>query len=191
MSPVNLQSLDELYHEVRECRNCDLWQSRDLAVPGEGPERAAVMLVGEAPGAKEDRTGLPFQGNAGRVFNKLLGIAGLRREEVYVTGAVKCRPPKNRDPRAEEIDACNPYLRRQIDLVKPRIIVALGRFGLLAAMGRKEPIARLRGRVLEHHGVSVIATYHPAAGFYREELMRAMEEDMRRLGELVAAGAGE
>lgn len=184
---MNLRTLDELYHEVRECRNCDLWQSRTLAVPGEGPERAAVMFVGESPGEKEDRTGLPFQGNAGRAFNKLLGVAGLRREEVYVTGAVKCRPPKNRDPRAEEIDACNPYLRRQIELVQPRIIVALGRFGLLAATGSQEPIARLRGQPFEHRGVTVLATYHPAAAFYREELKEAMEEDMRRLGELLRA----
>lgn len=126
---MNLQSLDALYHEVRECRNCNLWQSRILAVPGEGPEPAAVMFVGEAPGEREDRTGLPFQGNAGRVFNKVLVGAGLRWEEVYITGAVKCRPPKNRDPRSEEIEACNPYLRRQIELVQPGIIVALGRFG--------------------------------------------------------------
>ena len=184
---MNLRSLDELYHEVRECRNCPLWQSRTLAVPGEGPERAGVMFVGESPGEKEDRSGLPFQGNAGRVFNQLLDLAGLRRDEVYITGAVKCRPPENRKPRAEEIEACNPYLRRQIELIQPRIIVALGRFGLLAVTGDKAPIAGLRGRVLEHRGISVIATYHPASAFYRRELRQAMEDDIRRVGELAHA----
>ncbi len=182
---MSSESVTELYREIRECRECELRQGRELAVPGEGPEHATVMFVGEAPGEKEDRTGLPFQGNAGRVFDKLLGIAGLQREEVYVTGAVKCRPPENRDPKAEEIHACNRYLRRQIELVRPRVIVALGRSGLMAVTGGKEAIANLRGRPLEHNGATLLVTYHPAAAFYRRELKEQLEDDFRLLGQIV------
>lgn len=176
-------TLEEIKLAARVCRRCPLCESRTLAVPGEGPVGATVMFVGEAPGKHEDESGLPFQGNAGRVFDKLLEQSGLMRAEVFITGAVKCRPPENRDPKAGEIDACNPYLRRQIELVQPRIICALGRHGLSAVLGRKAVLTEWRGRFAEFEGRTLTATYHPAAAFYRQELKQAMQEDMRRLGE--------
>lgn len=176
-----------LERAIRTCPRCPLRESRRLAVPGEGPRPAPVMFVGESPGEKEDATGRPFVGNAGRLFDSLLLRAGLRREEVFLTNAVKCRPPGNRSPRPAEVEACRCYLRRQIELVDPAVICPLGRHGLRAVLGREEAIAPLRSRPFEHDGRTVLAMYHPAAAFYRPELKAALEEDMRRLLQLLGA----
>lgn len=172
--------------EVAACRRCPLAEGRVRAVPGEGPAPARVMFVGEAPGEKEDETGRPFVGNAGRVFDKLLAEAGLKREDVFVTGAVKCRPPGNRNPRAGEIEACRPYLERQLAAVRPQVVCAMGRAALRALLGREPPpelsLSRAHGRAVRRDGYWLFPTYHPAAAFYRQELKQALEDDMRRLG---------
>jgi uracil-DNA glycosylase family 4 len=176
-----------LVKEIMSCTKCPLHKSRKNPVPGEGPLDANIMIVGEAPGRHEDEVGRPFVGPAGKLLDYLLEIAGLKREEVFITNVVKCRPPKNRDPRPEEINACLPYLIRQIKLIRPSIILALGRISgstLYKLIKRK-----WRGMTTEH-GVPVegtidgikliiIPTYHPAAALYKPELKRILEEDFK------------
>ncbi len=178
-------TLDEVAQAVRRCTRCPLHAHRTHAVPGEGPDRARVMLIGEAPGYYEDRSGRPFVGAAGRFLNHLLELAGLAREQVFITNIVKCRPPRNRDPRPEEIKACQVYLQAQLRLIDPRVIVTLGRF----AMGYFLPEARIswvHGRPYRVQHRWVVPMYHPAAGLYREALRPVLEEDFRNLGRWLA-----
>ncbi len=188
-----------LEEEIRRCRRCPLYKFRRNAVPGEGNRNAEVMFVGEAPGAMEDKEGRPFVGAAGKLLTELLEGIGLRRRDVYITNIVKCRPPHNRDPREEEIKACLPYLRRQIKLVEPRVIVALGRHAARTLFSE----AGLEWRSMSRqHGVAVEAvvngervilfpTYHPAAALYNPGLRGVLEEDFRRLKNLITAKRSE
>lgn len=154
---------DELVTDIRDCRACVLCERRSQTVPGVGDRRARWMLVGEGPGAEEDLRGEPFVGQAGRLLDNMLAAIGLRRgEDVYIANAVKCRPPHNRTPEAGEIAACLPYLERQIDLVQPRLLVALGRPAAQALLGTEVRIGAARGRLFEHRGTPVLVTYHPA-----------------------------
>ncbi len=190
---------ERLEEEIRRCTRCPLHRYRRNAVPGEGNRNADVMLVGEAPGAREDEQGRPFVGAAGKLLNELLGLAGLERRSVYITNVVKCRPPRNRDPREEEIRACLPYLRRQVMLIRPRILVALGRHAartLFEEAGLEwRSMARQHGMPVEAvvAGVKLILypTYHPAAALYNPGLRGSLEEDFRRLGTLAARRSGE
>ncbi|MCE4628547.1 MAG: uracil-DNA glycosylase [Desulfurococcales archaeon] len=185
-----------LVEEIRNCTKCRLHATRKNPVPGEGPLDADIMLVGEAPGKREDELGRPFVGRAGELLNALLGLAGLRREDVYITNVVKCRPPGNRDPREDEIAACLPYLIRQIQIIAPKVIVALGRHAgrtLYSLAGKKWPgIKRAHGRAIPARiaGVSVTlyATYHPAAALYNPELRSVLEEDFRKLPSIIGGG---
>ncbi len=156
--------LDALERQVADCRACELAETRTRTVFGVGNPRAAWMLVGEAPGAEEDRRGEPFVGRAGQLLNAMLAAAGRSREEVYIANVLKCRPPNNRDPLGEEVVQCAPYLHRQIRLVQPALIIALGRFAAQALLKTHDPIGRLRGRVHRHPetGVPLVVTYHPA-----------------------------
>jgi len=179
------------------CRKCSLHLTRKNPVPGEGPLDAELMLVGEAPGRNEDLQGRPFVGQAGRVLNTLLRSIGLSRSNVYITNIVKCRPPNNRDPRPEEIRACLPFLRRQVELVRPKIIVALGRHAgktLFEEAGLHwRGISREHGRPREVvlWGVQVVLfpTYHPAAALYKPEIRGVREEDFKRLSGLLGGGS--
>lgn len=176
--------LDDLARQIRTCTRCPLHQTRTRAVPGEGPPSARVMCIGEAPGFYEDRSGRPFVGAAGHFLNELLTLAGLKREDVFITNIVKCRPPNNRDPLPEEIEACKGYLEEQLRLIAPQVIVTLGRF----AMGYFLPeakISQVHGQVFHVQGRIVVPMYHPAAGLYREPLRAVIEEDFRRLGEFL------
>ena len=174
-----------LVEEIAKCTKCPLHLHRRNPVPGEGPLDARVMVVGEAPGKKEDEQGRPFVGPAGQLLNQLLGLAGLDRSQVYITNVVKCRPPGNRDPRDEEIEACLPYLIRQIRLIQPGLIIAVGRHAgrtlyRLAGL-RWTSMTRLHGRVVEAtiagHRVLLAVTYHPAAALYKPPIRRLLEED--------------
>jgi DNA polymerase len=148
---------------VEGCTACKLAATRTRAVFGVGDEHAEWLFVGEAPGAEEDARGEPFVGQAGRLLDAMLAAIGLARgRNVYITNILKSRPPGNRNPEADEIAACLPYLLRQIDLIQPRIIVALGRFAAQTLLDSDEPIARLRGRVHRFRGIALVATYHPA-----------------------------
>jgi len=191
-------SYEELVEQIRSCTRCPLHRTRRNPVPGEGPLDARVMFVGEAPGRREDEQGRPFVGMAGRLLNTLLASAGLRREEVYITNVVKCRPPGNRDPRPEEIAACNPYLRAQVRLIEPEIVVALGRISgktLFEAAGlswRGIKAERGRPRRVRLYGIetTLLATYHPAAALYNPQIKPLLEEDFQLLRRLLG-GQGE
>ena len=175
-----MSELQQLAGQIRTCMDCNLSQHRTRAVPGEGPEEADLMFIGEGPGYNEDQQGRPFVGQAGQYLEELLASIGFSRDEVYITNMVKCRPPDNRDPQPPEIAACSKYLERQIDLINPRIIVTLGRFSL----GRffpGESITRARGRLRQKDGRLIFPVMHPAAALRRPELRATMVEDFRAI----------
>ncbi len=154
---------DRLTHAILQCTGCVLHQTRTQAVPGAGDRGADWLVVGEAPGAEEDARGEPFVGQAGRLLDAMLAAIDLARgENVYLANVLKCRPPGNRNPSPEEVAACLPYLLRQIELIRPKIILALGRFAIQVLLGTEDPIGRLRGRVHDFRGIPVVASYHPA-----------------------------
>jgi DNA polymerase len=175
---------DELYERVRGCTRCPLAATRTLAVPGEGPLDAQVMFIGEAPGANEDRQGRPFVGAAGNFLGELLAAAGLRREDVYICNVLKCRPPGNRDPQPDEIEACRDHLDEQIDLIDPLVIVTLGRFSM-ARYFRGQSISRIHGQPREIAGRYYVPMYHPAAALHQGNLKSVMLADFRELGRLL------
>jgi uracil-DNA glycosylase family 4 len=152
----------ELETAVRSCTKCPLHATRTQTVFGVGHRRAQWMFIGEAPGGDEDRQGEPFVGRAGQLLNAILFAIGLKREEVYIANVLKCRPPGNRDPQPEEVIQCEPYLLRQIELIKPRLIVALGRHAAHSLLKTEVPLGKLRGQRLSYHGTPLIVTYHPA-----------------------------
>jgi DNA polymerase len=157
------QSLEDLKSAIADCRRCKLWPGRTHLVFGVGNAKAAVMFVGEGPGRDEDLQGEPFVGRAGQLLTDIITKGmGLRREDVYIANVIKCRPPENRNPEPDEIESCEPFLRRQIDLVKPKIIVALGKFAVQTLLRTKVPIMRLRGSWHDYHGIKLMPTLHPA-----------------------------
>jgi len=173
--------LEEIAEQVRTCELCRLSQSRTQAVPGEGPAQADIMFIGEGPGFHEDRQGRPFVGAAGKFLEELLTSIGLDRTQVYITNLVKCRPPGNRDPKEDELEACtSSYLERQIEAINPKVIVTLGRF----SMARYFPNARIsgvHGRAQPINGRLVVPMYHPAAALHQPALRSAIEADFHRL----------
>lgn len=160
--PAEADPLEEIRRELGECRRCRLHEGRHHLVFGEGNPRAALMVVGEAPGEEEDLQGRPFVGRAGALLTRMLRAIGMERPEVYITNVVKCRPPQNRTPRPDEIAACIPTLRRQIEAIRPRVILALGGVAARALLESPEGITKLRGRVHRRGDVAVVPTYHPA-----------------------------
>lgn len=176
-----MSELTDLHEKILVCPDCELCQSRTRAVPGEGPENVEVMFVGEAPGWHEDRQGRPFVGPAGHFLNELLASVGLRRDQVFITNVVKCRPPNNRDPLPKEIEACRKYLQRQLELINPKLVVTLGRHALDwflpgETIGKSHGVAR-RG----NDGRYVLPLYHPAAALHQQSLRKTIEEDFKKL----------
>ncbi len=161
---ISKMELDALRSVVAKCTACALHQSRTQTVFGVGDPKADWMIVGEAPGAEEDRQGEPFVGRAGMLLNAMLAAVGFKREQVYIANILKCRPPGNRDPRAEEVQCCLPFLHRQIDLIRPKLILCVGRVAAQQLLHTDAPLARLRGRVhrLDQRPFPVVVTYHPA-----------------------------
>ena len=170
----------ELHDVIRTCTLCALAATRTHAVPGEGPLTAEVMCIGEAPGMNEDKQGRPFVGAAGQFLGELLGAAGLTREQVYICNVLKCRPPGNRDPLPNEIDACAEYLDLQIDLVDPLVIVTLGRFSM-SKWFPQQAISRIHGSVKEVDDRFVVPMYHPAAALHQGSLRQVLLDDFARL----------
>ncbi len=170
---------------VRGCRQCVLHESRTNVVFGVGARDAQLMFIGEAPGGEEDRRGEPFVGAAGQLLNAMLAAIGLEREEVFIANILKCRPPGNRDPHVEEVAACNAYLQRQVDLVAPRLIVALGRVAAQNCLGTSAPLGRLRGKLhsFGERGTPLLATYHPAYLLRSPSQKRKSWEDLKRIRE--------
>jgi uracil-DNA glycosylase family 4 len=157
-----IPALEEIKAEMGKCRRCKLYAGATQMVFGDGAPEADLMFIGEAPGEEEDRQGLPFVGPAGQVLNNLLNKLGLRREEVYITNVVKRRPPGNRDPEPDEIAACLPFLKKQIQAVRPRVIVTLGKVATQALLGTKEPLTKVRGRWQKYDNLRVMPTFHPS-----------------------------
>lgn len=190
-----LPDLDAVRAVAERCVRCPLHETRQNVVFGEGDPRADLVCVGEAPGAHEDRTGRPFVGRAGQRLDRLLLTAGFSRESVYICNVLKSRPPRNRDPLPEEIQACSPYLRRQLDLIEPRVIVAFGTFAARTLLESRESLGRMRRRVHRYRGVPVVVTYHPAALLRNPRWTRLAWEDLQRArrlaeGESAAAWGG-
>ncbi|HEU4588710.1 MAG TPA: uracil-DNA glycosylase [Gemmatimonadales bacterium] len=176
----DLKTLDAVAERIRTTYCCDkLCPNRTNAVPGEGNPKARLMLVGEGPGATEDQTGRPFVGAAGNLLNGILEAIGLRREDVYITNVVKCRPPQNRKPLPDEIAACIPYLYRQIELVKPKVILALGGTAAEGLLGVKKSLGELRGKVHHFGKIPLVVTYHPAALLRNPNWKKPTWDDVR------------
>ncbi len=183
------KGLEEIADEVRRCCKCGLGSVRTNAVPGEGNPHACIMFVGEGPGADEDAQGRPFVGRAGQLLDKIIKACGLKRSDVWIGNILKCRPPENRDPRPEEIISCLPYLQRQIELINPEIIVALGAHAAKTLLNTTKPIGQLRGQFHEYYAglgrtpVKLMATYHPAYLLrnYSQDNRKKVWEDMKKV----------
>jgi DNA polymerase len=182
------QALGAVEREVRACTQCKLHRSRKNAVPGEGPADAEILFIGEGPGFHENEQGRPFVGAAGKFLEELLASIGLRREQVFICNVVKCRPPGNRDPLPEEIEACAGYLERQLQAIQPRLVVTLGRF----SMARYFPgakISEVHGRPRQADGRLTVPMYHPAAALHQPSLRRIVEQDFSRIPALLQQAA--
>lgn len=172
-------SLAAIAAEVEACTLCPLYKTATRGVPGSGNPDADFVCIGEGPGASEDEQGLPFVGAAGQLLTKILAAVNLSREEVFITNVVKHRPPGNRNPEPNEIDACTPYLIRQLDLIQPKVILALGTFAAQTLLNTKTPIGKLRGDVHRYRGIPVVVTYHPAALLRNPAWKRPTWEDVQ------------
>lgn len=182
-------ALDDIAAVVRECQKCRLGQTRTNAVPGQGNPKARLVFIGEGPGADEDQQGLAFVGRAGKLLTDMITAMGLTRDEVFIGNIVKCRPPENRDPRPDEIDACSPYLKRQLELIAPQVIVALGAHAARTLLQTDDGIGKMRGQFFDYHfseslrPAKLMPTYHPAflLRSYTVENRRRVWEDMQKV----------
>ncbi len=179
-----MSELTELYEQVRVCTLCDLSKGRTHAVPGEGPENAPVMFIGEAPGFHEDREGRPFVGPAGKYLDELLGLIDMKREQVYICNVIKCRPPQNRDPLPEEMAACRPYIDKQLELIKPKVVITISRFAMARWFPDKK-ISEIHGKPKKFGNLVVLPMYHPAAALHQPSLKRVLEEDFKRVPQIL------
>lgn len=182
---VQIGDLAALREIALGCPRCRLSETRTRVVFGEGSATAEVVVVGEAPGAEEDRTGRPFVGKAGKLLDLMLASVGFPRETVFICNVLKCRPPANRNPQADEVAACSPYLLRQLELVRPRAIFAVGTFAAQALLGTTTPIGQLRGTVHSYRDIPLVPTYHPAALLRNPAWVRPAWDDLQRLRSVV------
>ncbi len=184
--------LKAVYEEARACTRCPLHQTRTTVVFGSGNADADLMFIGEAPGANEDRMGLPFVGQAGKLLDKLLGEIAMERGDVWVCNVLKCRPPDNRDPHPKEIEACQGYLHRQVELIEPAVICTLGNFSTKLLRADTTGISRLHGReevrVIGPRAVRLYPLYHPAAALYTPTMLETLRTDFHRIPQLLALG---
>jgi uracil-DNA glycosylase len=177
--------LNEIAQQTAVCTRCMLQHSRKKAVPGAGNPKAEIMFIGEGPGFHENVQGLPFVGAAGQFLDELLADANLKREEVFITNVVKCRPPGNRDPQVEELEACKPYLERQIAAINPDVIVTLGRFSMGHFINNGK-ISGIHGKPFWSNGRMIVPMYHPAAALHQPSLREVVKQDFARLPEMIA-----
>jgi DNA polymerase len=178
---MDRESLSDICTDLGDCTRCGLCESRTHIVFGEGSPNAQVVFVGEGPGFDEDKCGQPFVGAAGQLLTKIIAAMGLTREAVYIGNIVKCRPPNNRNPEPEEIRQCLPFLKRQLAVINPRVICALGSVAARALLNTKTPISRLRGRFYEFSGIPVMPTFHPAYLLRNPEKKRDVWEDVQKI----------
>jgi uracil-DNA glycosylase family 4 len=179
-----MSALSELYSEVSVCKRCDLYKCATRAVPGEGPDNAEIMFIGEGPGWNEDQVGRPFVGAAGKFLDHLFDLIGMKREQVYIANVVKHRPPNNREPLPTEISACAGWLDRQLEIVHPKIIVTLGRHSMARYFSNKT-ISKIHGTFEKRDGIIYFAMYHPAAALHQQNLRYEIEQDMLKLPALL------
>jgi DNA polymerase len=183
---VRTPDLKEIEQQVARCKNCKLGTGQARAVPGEGNPHASVMLVGEAPGFYEDQQGRPFVGPAGQLLDQLLKVAGLSRADVFITNVVKHRPPGNRDPEPDELEACEAHLLAQIAAIRPDVIVTLGRFSLAKFVPNVRSMRDMHGRAISCNGMTICAMYHPAAALHQGSLRAVLEQDFRALPMIIS-----
>ncbi|ACI19757.1 uracil-DNA glycosylase [Dictyoglomus thermophilum] len=181
---TKIDELEILRREAENCKNCSLWQQRTNLVFGEGNPNSSIMFIGEAPGFHEDQQGRPFVGAAGRLLTELIESMGLKREDIYIANVLKCRPPNNREPLPEEIKACFPFLRRQIEIINPKVICTLGRYAAYAILGHSVNISNSHGKDYVVDGKRIFVTYHPAAALYHGKLLENIRKDFEKLKEL-------
>ena len=187
LSPVK-DSFPEIEQKILSCRLCPLSDLRTRAVPGEGDRKAELMFIGEAPGRDEDVAGRPFVGRAGQLLTKIIEAMKWRREEVYITNVVKCRPPDNRTPLPGEIEKCSPYLLRQIDLIRPKVIVTLGKVATDSFIPGRKSMGDLRGQFVDHQGIRIMPTFHPSYVLRNEgnkEIKKMVWRDMKMVMEFL------
>ena len=177
------QTLEEVQKELGDCRRCKLHRTRRTIVFGEGDEKATLMFIGEGPGYDEDLQGRPFVGKAGQLLTKIIESIHLKREDVYIANIIKCRPPQNRNPQPDEIETCYPFLMKQIQAIRPKIICALGTFAAQTLLNTNAKITGLRGRVFDFTGIKVFPTYHPAFLLRNPERKREVWEDVKQISE--------
>jgi DNA polymerase len=180
-----MSSLSELNAEIERCKNCELARHRTRVVPGEGPEDAKLLFIGEAPGWNEDQTGRPFVGQAGQYLDQLISMIGYKRSQVFIANVIKCRPPDNRDPMPGELVACGKWLERQLEIIKPRVIVTLGRYSM-AKYFPGEAISKVHGRSKRSGNTICFAMYHPAAALHQGNLRKVIEADILKLPAVLA-----
>lgn len=178
-------TLEDVRKELGDCKRCKLHRGRKTIVFGEGNEKATLMLIGEGPGYDEDVQGRPFVGKAGQLLTKILQSINLPREEVYIANIIKCRPPQNRNPEPDEIQSCHPFLMKQIRVIQPKIICALGTFSAQTLLKTETKITALRGKLFDLEGIKVIPTYHPAFLLRNPDKKREVWEDMKKIVELL------
>lgn len=180
----NAGSLDELNNIICNCTKCDLQKGRNKFVFGVGNPKAEVMLIGEGPGAEEDKQGEPFVGRAGQLLNDILKAINFTRQEVYIANVVKCRPPGNRTPFPEEMETCMPYLSKQIELIRPKLILCLGLTAATGLLKKKDTLGKMRKKLFEFNGIKVMVTYHPAALLRNPNFKRDCWEDVKQFRKL-------
>ena len=189
--PVDVKDLQAFKEQIQNCQNCSLGATRTNFVFGVGNPDADLMFVGEAPGEKEDLGGVPFVGRAGKLLDDILKAIELSREDVYIANVLKCRPPNNRDPNKEEIALCEPYLIKQIELIKPKLLVALGRISATTLLRTKDSLTAMRGKVFDYHGTDMVVTYHPAALLRNPNWKRPAWEDFQKIRDMYRDKRGE
>jgi len=178
------KTLEELNELIKDCKKCPLHKSRNKFVFGVGDPNAKVLVVGEGPGAEEDKQGEPFVGRAGKLLNDILKAINFNREEVYIANIVKSRPPGNRTPTSDEMEACFPYLNKQIELIKPKLILALGLTAAQGLLKKRDSLTKMRGQVFDYHGIKIMVTYHPAALLRNPNWKRGCWEDVQKFRKL-------
>jgi len=181
----NMSALTELYRRIALCQECSLSKTRIKVVPGEGPENADILFIGEAPGWHEDQQGRPFVGPAGKYLDELLALIDLKRSDVYIANVIKCRPPNNRDPLPMEINACKRWLDLQVEHISPTMIVTLGRYSM-ARYFPGQTIGKIHGTAKNSDGIIYFAMYHPAAALHQQKLKQTIEDDMRKIPKILA-----
>ncbi|MBM3166876.1 MAG: uracil-DNA glycosylase [Chloroflexi bacterium] len=180
-----MTALTDLHEQIKRCQDCDLAKNRTKVVPGEGPDNAALLFIGEAPGWHEDQQGRPFVGPAGQFLEELLSTIGLKRDQVFIANVIKCRPPANRDPLPGEIQSCKKWLDRQIELIQPKVVITLGRYSM-ARYFPNQSISKIHGKAKKEGELTYYAMYHPAAALHQGSLRKIIEADMLKIPQLLA-----